>query len=855
MNVDAPYTLQARLFESFQKHGSRIALEHGNHAVSYSQLESRFTQICSAIKAKELEKGTFIGIYIANPMDFIAALLGVLTAGSVFMPLDTTLPPKRVETMLHTTGTRVLISDTPGYRQLLTHSPGLETQLETVILADCLENTTHLDTGSREYHPEDRIYIYFTSGSTDTPKAIIGKNKSLRHFIDWESETFHSDGETRFSQLMAIGFDAYLRDLFTPLFTGGRVCIPKTREILLDGSKLSLWLEKSKIHLVHLVPSLFRVLSHGLTGTQEGAARIFRHLKYILLSGEKINAHELKNWYEIVGNRIQLVNLYGPSETTLVKTYYFIREEDVKKGKIPIGKPMRGAQVILFDKAMKICSRGTVGEIFIRTPYRTYGYLNHRELNRRHFIPNPLSGNPQDLLYRTGDLGRELPGGDFEFLGRIDRQVKIRGVRIEPGEIESLLQGHPGIEAAVVLPLENQGDDPLLYAFYVSKTRAAERRIREYLFALLPDYMVPPYILRLDTIPLLPNGKIDGSELGTLARRMQSEAQYIAPRNTIEQKLANLWSRVLKKEKIGIHDHFFQLGGQSLEILSLASEIKKQFDVEMTLAHLFNHPRIAEMANYISLKQRGEIFMEYRDDPLVIFNKTGPRRLFCFPPQMGYGIAYKELSELLPGYAVYSFHFIEEPDRSRQYADLVEKICESGPYCFFGYSAGGNLAFETAQEMERRGKCVSDVIIMDSFCRPVTCQLGTAEELDRFLDNLAERMERMGLGFLKEKAIAKARNYTHYHERSVDRGVVSANLHLLTSTDRPQRESQLTITGPWPQDVPLSTSWEQHTSGDYFVYPGAGKHVQMLEPGNLEKNAEIIAKILLERKTGNSRTD
>ncbi|MCU0289011.1 MAG: AMP-binding protein [Acidobacteria bacterium] len=351
------YILQTRIYESFQKNSNRIAIEHNCRAISYSQLEEHVLLVADKIKTGAIKKGTFVGIYLPDPLDFAAALLGVIFSGCVFMPLDTTLPPKRVETMLQMTGTRALISDHKAYRQLLNQSPALENHFEKIILLDELKsndqealNRVKTQIGSWEYQPEDPLYIYFTSGSTGSPKAIIGKNKSLRHFIDWESETFHIHGEHKFSQFMTVGFDAYLRDLLTPLFNGGTLCIPENRDILMDGGKLNRWIEKKRIHLIHLVPSLFRQINAGLAGQQEIPAPRFRDLKYILLSGEKINTHELKNWYDLIGNNVQLVNLYGPSETTLVKTFYFIKEEDVKKGRIPIGKPMKGAQVILFDK-------------------------------------------------------------------------------------------------------------------------------------------------------------------------------------------------------------------------------------------------------------------------------------------------------------------------------------------------------------------------------------------------------------------------------------------------------------------------------------------------------------------------
>ena len=835
-------TFQHRLFESFQRSGSRIAVEYGEKAVSYSQLEKRFSRVADLITAKGIKKGEFIGIYIEDRIDFIAVLIGILKAGCVFVPLDAGLPIKRVEKILQLTEVRILFSDTLHYEQLLENTTVIEKKIEIIPLAFPLDIGRNKQSKNRdisEYDREDKIYVYCTSGSSGEPKAILGKNKSLLHFINWEIQTFNIGSGTRVTQLTTPAFDAFLRDVFVPLFTGGTVCVPENREITVNGGELSRWIETSRVELMHSVPSLFRILSRQRLKESD-----FCRLKYVLLSGEKINTHDLENWYNTFGERIQLVNLYGPTETTMIKTFYFIKKEDIEKGTIPIGKPMKGAQVILFDKNMKICSRGTVGEIYIRTPYRTFGYYNNGRLNRRRFIPNPATGNTDDLLYKTGDLGRELEDGNIEFIGRIDRQIKINGVRIEPGEIEHVIQTYPGVTDAVVISVESRRGENLLGAFFASEKKIDQTRVREYLFSLLPDYMVPPYILQMAEIPLLPNGKIDRNELKAVSRKLQLENEYKPPQNPVEQKLVEIWQDILEVEKPGVTDDFFELGGRSLGIVKLASEIKNAFNLEITPDQLYNRSNIKEIAGYIALRESGTILDKHRDEPLVIFNKTSSRKVFFFPPQMGYGIAYKEFSYFLPDYALYSFNFLENENRIKQYVNHILEIQENGPYRLFGYSAGGNLAFEAAKELEKRGKNVTDIIMMDSFSRQVTFKLGTPEQSNIFYSNLGKYMERMGIGFLKEKVIKKSKKYTHYHENSITRGKINANIHLITSTDRKQRETQLKITEPGKENTVLSTGWEQYTTRDYFIYPGIGEHEQMLNPVILEKNAEIIKEIL-----------
>jgi acyl carrier protein len=321
----------------------------------------------------------------------------------------------------------------------------------------------------------------------------------------------------------------------------------------------------------------------------------------VLLSGEEIKPHELTNWYDTFAERIQLVNLFGPTETTLVKACCFICRGDAHRDKIPIGKPMRGSRIILLDKKMNICPRGIIGEIYIKTPYMTMGYCNQPELNNEKFIRDPFKtgADASALIYKTGDLGRELADGSFEFIGRIDRQVKIRGIRIELGEIESALLKHQEIQQAVVLTGKHEKGEIYLCAYIVAKMEFPVSELREYLSNRLPASMIPSYFVQLESIPLTPNRKIDKKALPV--PRIEMGEHDSAPRDTVEMRLVDIWSQLLgiEKEKIGIDANFFELGGHSLKAIALVSRLRKEFSAQVSLIKIFEIPTVRQLARYI----------------------------------------------------------------------------------------------------------------------------------------------------------------------------------------------------------------------------------------------------------------
>jgi amino acid adenylation domain-containing protein/non-ribosomal peptide synthase protein (TIGR01720 family) len=593
---------QDRLLPCLQEYGNSIAIRHESGEITYRELDKKAACFSNWLTAKNIKKETFIGICSEDKIDFIVAMIGIIKAGCVFVPLNPALPLKRIREMIRTTHTGLLFSDTVNKSRLSGDGSIDPEGLRIVTIEDSFYDTPGFQPAPAQkteiqYHREDRLYVYFTSGTTGTPNAVLGKNKSLLHFVDWEIETFSIEKGCRISQLNSLEFDAFLRDVFVSLIAGGTLCIPGHKEITGNGRHLSDWLEQERIHLIHWGPDLLKLLNR-----EDLNPHRFKYLKYILMAGAPVNTTELRKWYDTFGERIQLVNLYGPTETTMVKSFYFIGKKDAEKGKVSIGKAMKGCRMLILDKQMNLCPEMVVGEIYIRTPYRTFGYYNNPRLTQERFIPNPFSGDENDLFYKTGDLGRVLPDGNIEFVGRIDRQVKIKGVRVEPEEIEHIMLNLPGfdISEAVVTVRQDENGENELCAYYVSGSQLDTKKLQEYLSMVLPGSTVPADFIRLGVVPRLTNGKVDLKTL-PLSEVADKKKEPTAPVDQVESELVGIWSEVLEIEKntIGVEDEFVDIKGHSLKAIMISSKVHKLFNVSIPIQVIFDLSTIRKLAGYI----------------------------------------------------------------------------------------------------------------------------------------------------------------------------------------------------------------------------------------------------------------
>ncbi|MCU0288400.1 MAG: amino acid adenylation domain-containing protein, partial [Acidobacteria bacterium] len=585
---------QTHLQQSLLKFPGNIAVEYGRSLVSYAELDRGSSVVCRWILNRGIPGNTFIGMLINHRLQLIVTLLGIIKAGSVIVPLYPGYPTERLEKMIKVTGLRYIFIDEDNVCRFK-QDPGIEFIDPSRFDFDPQGEKESGDNKSAvRYNPGDPLYIHFTSGSTGEPKAILGKNRGLLHFISWEIKTLGIDPGFHAAQFTIPGFDPFLRDVFAPLLAGGVVCIPAHEDIVRHAAQLVDYVEQRRISLIHCVTGLFRLM---LSGTPP--PNYFRNLKYILLAGEKTNPSDLIEWYELFGEHVQLVNCYGPTETTMSKVYYFITPRDINRERIPVGKPLVGSRVIILDENRNLCAPLTPGEICIRTPFGSCGYANGPELNREKFIPNPFSDAPGDIIYRSGDLGRVLADGNIDILGRSDRQVKIRGYRVEPGDIEHHLIKHPEIKDALVLMLVDESKDNYLCAYIIPRRPFTNLELREYLAQKLPDYMIPSYFVQMERFPLNARGKIDRS--GFPGPVIEADADFVPPANEMEKKLLKIWSEVLHKEEnaISVQANFFALGGHSIKAAALVARIHKEFNVKTPMSKFFEFSSVRAQAQYI----------------------------------------------------------------------------------------------------------------------------------------------------------------------------------------------------------------------------------------------------------------
>ena len=610
-NVQELFTRAAERF------GDLIAAEHGDTSLTYRELEERSNRLANFLLARGASKGSLVGILSDDSLAIITAIIAVLKANCVFAPLDPAMPDMRLQAMVAEATPEWYLTDSMHSHRLGDIAPpgcaaakviqldGAQTSYRyPAHLAHLDDYWAYTDTRRPQVSPgpDDMCYVYFTSGSTGRPKGIAGRLKGIDHFIRWELKTLGLGEGVRVSQLINPTFDAFLRDIFVPLCAGGTICVPPARETVLDGAKLAVWLDGQRISLVHCVPSIFRSMLN-----EEPRPERFSALEYVLLSGEPLLPADVKKWVDAYGERTRLINLYGPSETTMTKFFYFVRPSDKDARFIPIGKPMEGAKALVVGVNGKPCRPGKVGEIYIRTPFRTLGYYGRPELTKEVFVQNPFGSDPEDIVYKTGDLGRVLEDGNFEFLGRRDQQVKIRGVRIELKEIENLLLSHEAVKDAAVVEREDAPGEKYLCAYLVLGEEVGFDTLRDFLSGHLPAVMLPSEFVEMEALPRTFSGKLDRHALPAPdGARRAHKTPFVAPRTPAEETIARIWEQVLSVERVGVEDNFFNLGGHSLIITKILSRVGKAFGIELPLRTLFEVSTVAGLATRVeAMKSAG----------------------------------------------------------------------------------------------------------------------------------------------------------------------------------------------------------------------------------------------------------
>jgi amino acid adenylation domain-containing protein len=586
--------LQELFEEQAEKSPDGIALMFEEQQLTYRELNQRANQLAHYLRGLGVGPERLVGICVERSLEMVIGLLGILKAGGAYVPLDPSYPKEWLKFMLEDTHASIILTD----RVWLSSLP--PTSARIVCLDRDREeiNNEPRDNPDSESTADSLAYVIYTSGSTGVPKGVNVRHRGVVRLLLGVDYVQLNRAQT-FLHLAPICFDAATFELWGALLHGGKCVlfpgrVPSPRE-------LGAVLKKHRVTTLWLTAALFNTVIN-----EEPQA--LSVVKQLLIGGEALSVPHVRKGLALLPNT-EIINGYGPTEnTTFTCCYPIPRQLDDNLSSIPVGKPIGNTQVYILDPYLKPVPVGVAGELHIGGDGLARGYLNRLDLTAEKFIPNPFGAAPTSRLYKTGDRARYLPGGNIEFLGRIDNQVKIRGYRIELGEIETVLTQRSEVRESVVIAREDSAGDKQLVAYIVpQKSASVTRELRTYLKDKLPGYMVPSAFVVLESFPLTPNGKVDRKALPSPDRNSADSAQvYVAPRNDVDEIIAGIWAEILGIRQIGVHDNFFDLGGHSLKATQVVSRLRRAFHSEIPLRHLFEFPTVAELAVAIraSEKQR-----------------------------------------------------------------------------------------------------------------------------------------------------------------------------------------------------------------------------------------------------------
>jgi amino acid adenylation domain-containing protein/non-ribosomal peptide synthase protein (TIGR01720 family) len=593
--VEEDFPPVTTLFEGWVRRSPRApALTHGGRSLNYEELSELAHAVAKALRAGGLESGDVVALEGRPGIGLIAGLLGTLSAGGVALMVDHRLPAARRRLMCREAAAKHLVRFSgEGADEDVWPEADFRSVLPVDLASGVVKPRPELEAEDlREPGPDDGAYVFFTSGTTGVPKGVLGTHRGLSHFVAWQRSEFGVRPGDRSSQLTALSFDVVLREIFLPLTSGATLCLPDEPGEL-GAERVLPWLEREGITILHTVPTLAQT---WLVDPPRGVR--LSSIRFVFFAGEPLGGRLVRRWRETFASSARVVNLYGPTETTLAKCFYEVPAEpgeDVQ----PVGRPLPGSQALVWAEGARPCGVGEWGEIVIRTPYRTRGYVNAPDENRRRFRPNPFRQDERDLIYHTGDRGRFRPDGVLEISGRLDDQIKIRGARVEPDEIAALLGQHEAVRQAAVLGREDAAGEMRLVAYVVAEKGAAPAAedLRSFLKLKLPEHMVPSAFVFLEALPVTANGKLDRRALPVPEDAASEPAvMSVGPRAPLEEELAAIWREVLGVESLGVHDDFFQLGGHSLRATQVMSRVRSVFQVELPIRSLYEKPTVAALA-------------------------------------------------------------------------------------------------------------------------------------------------------------------------------------------------------------------------------------------------------------------
>ncbi|MCL6753065.1 amino acid adenylation domain-containing protein [Nostoc sp. CCCryo 231-06] len=575
--------------EQVERTPDNIAIVYKNQQFTYRELNTRANQLAHYLQQLGVKPDVMVGLCVERSPLMLIALLGILKAGGAYIPIDPSYPLERKSFILNDSQMAVLLTQQHLIADLATNG----------IQVICIDSDFQAINQQKIENPIttttelNLAYVIYTSGSTGKPKGTLIPHQGLVNYLIWATQRYAVEQGGGTLVHSPLGFDLTITSLLSPLLVG------RTVELLSEEQgieTLSQALKKSSnLSLVKITPAHLDLLKQQLSKEE-----IVNKTRAFIIGGENLLAQSITFWQDVAPDTI-LVNEYGPTETVVGCCVYQVPVGKHSTGSIPIGKAIANTQLYILDQYLQPVPLGVPGELHIGGLGLARGYLNQAELTALKFIPNPFSKQENDRLYKTSDLARYLPSGDIEYIGRIDNQIKIRGFRVELGEIEAVINQHPAVRETVVVVSEESVNSKRIVAYVVPQKEQtlAIPELRSFLESKLPSYMVPTVFVTLETLPLTPNGKVDRKALPAPELTHVSSSNIVPPSTPFENLLAGIWAEVLALDKVGIDNNFFELGGHSLMSTRVMSQIRQVFQVELPLRCLFEKPTIAELAKEI----------------------------------------------------------------------------------------------------------------------------------------------------------------------------------------------------------------------------------------------------------------
>jgi amino acid adenylation domain-containing protein len=755
-----------------------IAVSFQGQMITYHALNRRANQLAHYLKARGVQPEELVAISMNRCIEMVICLLGVLKAGGAYVPIDPAYPHERRAYKLQDAKVRFILTQKHLVEFLPDHEacaicPDIDWQ---DIVPYSTKNPPMLTT------PQQLAYTIYTSGSTGKPKGVMITHQGMIHHSQAIVQTFALQASDRVLQFSSISFDILIEEVFPSLVSGATIVL-RTEDSISSTSRFLTFIEQERITVLNIPTAFWHGLVSGLTLLH---AHLPPAVRLVIVGGEKASRAIYAEWLQWVGQYPRWLNAYGPTETTVTATIFDPTAEgyEPSEAEVPIGRPLPNSQIYILDEALNPLPAGEMGEMYIAGPGLARGYLNLAERTASKFIANPFSDQPGARLYRTGDMARYLPNGTLEFMGRIDFQVKIRGFRIELLEIETYLEQYPSVQQGIVLAREDVPGEKRLVAYIVPKHRQHIDlpALRSFLQTKLPEYMIPAAVVAMEHFPTMPNGKVDRHAFPApqIADRVQHSGAVL-PIDGLEATLVKIWERVLNVKPIGTTDNFMDLGGTSLLVARLADEIERHLNQSLPLSAIFNAPTIKHLAQIL---HQGNIANPNLS--LVELQPQGSKPpLFLFEGASIYYplIPYLGLDQPIYGLIALVKDGVNGPTNQVEaiaayYLNEIMKVQPTGPYYLGGFSFGGIVAFEVAQQLAAQGQETELLILLDAMLpsayKPVS--------LDRRLQFHAQKILKHGVRYAADRMIDRATALT---DRMI---VVSGNLRLKYRTAKTHKQ-------------------------------------------------------------------